>query len=96
MGSGQLARAGRLARVEAMTGDGPPPTPAMSLGLLTDPAGAVGEQCGSATRPCCTTSPKRAGSKGSGQGRMRGIAVIDNSVEYEHVAFAPGITATPK
>ncbi len=32
----------------------------------------------------------RRGYKGSGQGRMRGLAVVDDSVEYKHVAFAPG------
>jgi PAS domain S-box-containing protein len=40
MESGQLAHAGRPARVEAMTGDGGRLTLAMSLGLLTDPDGA--------------------------------------------------------
>jgi PAS domain S-box-containing protein len=40
MGNGQLAHAGRPARVEAMTGDGARLTPAMSLALLSDPAGA--------------------------------------------------------
>jgi PAS domain S-box-containing protein len=40
MDSGQLAHADRPARVEAMTGDGGRLTPAMSLGLLTDSAGA--------------------------------------------------------
>jgi len=40
MDSGQLAYAGRPARVEAVTGDGGRLTLAMSLGLLTDPAGA--------------------------------------------------------
>lgn len=33
---------------------------------------------------------------GSGQGRMRGLAVIDDFIEYKHIAFAPGITGTPK
>ena len=41
MGNGQLAHAGRPARVEAMTGDGGRLTLAMPLGLLTDLAGAV-------------------------------------------------------
>jgi hypothetical protein len=34
--------------------------------------------------------------KGSGQGRMRGLAVIDDFIEYEHIAFAPGITPPPR
>jgi PAS domain S-box-containing protein len=40
MDSGHLAHAGRPARVEATTGDGGRLTLAMSLGLLTDSAGA--------------------------------------------------------
>lgn len=39
MDSGQLAHGGRPARVEAMTSDRGRVTLAMSLGLLTDPAG---------------------------------------------------------
>lgn len=39
---------------------------------------------------------EEGGFKGSGQGRMRGLAVMDDSVEYKHIAFAPGITGTPK
>jgi PAS domain S-box-containing protein len=38
--SGQLAHGGRPARAEAMTSDGGRLTLAMTLGLLTDPAGA--------------------------------------------------------
>jgi hypothetical protein len=39
---------------------------------------------------------EEGGFKGSGQGRMRGVAVIDDFIEYKHIAFAPGITGTPK
>lgn len=33
---------------------------------------------------------EEGGFKGSGQGRMRGLAVIDDFIEYKHVAFAFG------
>lgn len=39
---------------------------------------------------------EEGGFKGSGQGRMRGLAVIDDFIEYKHIAFAPGITGTRK
>ena len=34
---------------------------------------------------------EEGGYKGSGQGRMRGLAVIDDFIEYKHIALAPGI-----
>ncbi len=33
---------------------------------------------------------EEGGFKGSGQGRMRGLAVIDDFVEYKHIALRPG------
>jgi betaine-aldehyde dehydrogenase len=33
---------------------------------------------------------EEGGYKGSGQGRMRGLAVMDDFIEYKHIAFAPG------
>jgi betaine-aldehyde dehydrogenase len=39
---------------------------------------------------------EEGGFKGSGQGRMRGLTVIDDFIKYKHIAFAPGITGTQK
>lgn len=36
---------------------------------------------------------EEGGFKSSGQGRMRGLAVMDDFIEYKHIAFAPGVTA---
>jgi acyl-CoA reductase-like NAD-dependent aldehyde dehydrogenase len=36
---------------------------------------------------------EEGGFKSSGQGRMRGLAVMDDFTEYKHIAFAPGVTA---
>ena len=38
---------------------------------------------------------EEGGFKSSGQGRMRGLAVMDDFIEYKHIAFAPGITVKP-
>lgn len=38
---------------------------------------------------------EEGGFKSSGQGRMRGLAVMDDFIEYKHIAFAPGVTAKP-
>lgn len=35
---------------------------------------------------------EEGGFKSSGQGRMRGLAVMDDFIEYKHIAFAPGVT----
>jgi betaine-aldehyde dehydrogenase len=35
---------------------------------------------------------EEGGFKQSGQGRMRGKAVIDDFVEYKHIALRPGVT----
>jgi acyl-CoA reductase-like NAD-dependent aldehyde dehydrogenase len=37
---------------------------------------------------------EEGGYKGSGQGRMRGFAVIDDFIEYKHIAMAPGAVPT--
>jgi acyl-CoA reductase-like NAD-dependent aldehyde dehydrogenase len=39
---------------------------------------------------------EEGGFKSSGQGRMRGLAVMDDFVEYKHIAFAPGATPKPR
>ena len=31
--------------------------------------------------------------KQSGQGRMRGLAVLDDFLEYKHIALSPGLVA---
>ena len=36
---------------------------------------------------------EEGGFKSSGQGRMRGLAVMDDFIEYKYIAFAPGATA---
>lgn len=33
---------------------------------------------------------EEGGFKRSGQGRMRGLAVMDDFIEYKHIALAPG------
>jgi acyl-CoA reductase-like NAD-dependent aldehyde dehydrogenase len=38
---------------------------------------------------------EEGGFKSSGQGRMRGLAVMDDFIEYKHIAFTPGVTPTP-
>lgn len=35
---------------------------------------------------------EEGGFKSSGQGRMRGLAVIDDFIEYKHIALRPGHT----
>jgi betaine-aldehyde dehydrogenase len=39
---------------------------------------------------------EEGGFKGSGQGRMRGLAVIDDFIEYKHIALRPGFAAVPQ
>lgn len=56
-------------------------------------------QCGTVwinDRAVLHNQSEEGGFNGNGQGRMRGLAVIDDFIEYKHVAFAPGITGTPK
>ena len=36
---------------------------------------------------------EEGGFKQSGQGRMRGLAVLDDVMEYKHIAFVSGRTA---
>jgi len=38
---------------------------------------------------------EEGGFKGSGQGRMRGLAVLDDFTEYKHIQLNPGASIRP-
>jgi hypothetical protein len=45
----------------------------------------MGERLGETARPV-----EEGGFKGSGVGRMRGFAVIDDFIEFRHIRLTPG------